>query len=431
MNMAFLTGKHLSALAASLFASLLLATGSLAMVFEADERIHISNLHRIEEDLFAWGSNIIIDGVIEGDLFAAGYTITNNGHLESSGNVLGFKFHHTGKADGSLRALVNTCTIDGYVGRSVLLSGYDIVIGKTALIEQDALIAAKMIQFDGTLKGNAHLLGDDITITGIIGGDAILEGKDIAIHPPAVINGDLTYISDKEADIDITSGVTVTGEIKWELPDVTDEDRDKERSRLTATTWTISKLLAAFLFGVILLSVFRKHVDVSVGELRRRFSVATAIGFVGLIAFAISLVILIVSVASVLVGLILASGDFAPAGALVLALSTLMVPITTFVTVCGGILFYSGKIIVALLAGYFVVRLVKPRAAIVSKTQLLIGLIVLTLIFSVPIVGLLLYLLISIIGAGAIILGIRRCRPGLFAMAQNTATPPEPPQPQR
>ena len=113
----------------------------------------------------------------------------------------------------------------------------------------------------------------------------------------------------------------------------------------------------------------------------------------------------------VLIGLTLVYGEGAPLGVFVLALSVLMIPITSFITVSGGVLFYSGKIIIALLGGYFLVRLAKPNAVYLGKFQLLVGLIVLALLFSIPFyIGFLIYLIASIIGAGAIILGIKHCR---------------------
>ena len=79
-------------------------------------------------------------------------------------------------------------------------------------------------------------------------------------------------------------------------------------------------------------------------------------------------------------------------------------------TVSGGIIFYSGKIMFAFLVGYLLARIFKSEVALLGKAQLLFGLIILALLFAVPYVGLLIYLLVSIAGAGAIVLGIKNCR---------------------
>ena len=65
----------------------------------------------------------------------------------------------------------------------------------------------------------------------------------------------------------------------------------------------------------------------------------------------------------------------------------------------------------------------RPGAATLSKTALFIGLIILTIISSLPYVGTVLFLLTALIGAGAIVLGIHNCRrsdqPGSVTSAPN------------
>ena len=108
-----------------------------------------------------------------------------------------------------------------------------------------------------------------------------------------------------------------------------------------------------------------------------------------------------------------------------MAISLLMVPITGFITVSGGVLFYSGKVIFALLVGYLLVRMIKPGATYLSRFQLLLGLIVLWLTFAIPYIGLLIYLVVSIVGAGAIVLGVKYCRRELNHLPQPSAEGPK------
>ncbi|MCH7948542.1 MAG: hypothetical protein IIC66_12180 [candidate division Zixibacteria bacterium] len=64
----------------------------------------------------------------------------------------------------------------------------------------------------------------------------------------------------------------------------------------------------------------------------------------------------------------------------------------------------------ALFIGMFLVRKLKKNPALLSKTQLMLGLIVLAIILAIPYLGILLYLLGSMTGAGAIILAIRKIK---------------------
>jgi len=423
------TFRHMGILVAAWLLLTLPAVNVTAMEFESGEKIHISNLHHLEDDLFAWGESIIIDGQIDGDLFAGSYSVVTNGHVRSSAHAFAFKYRHTGRIDGSLRIFANECIIDGFVGRSALILGNEITVGRTAIIDQDAVFRGNILKLDGTIKGNTDIKGADVMITGRIDGDLLIKADKIAIIPPAVINGNLTYTCEDEAQIDTEAGVVIGGETTWKLPDDDGESKDKP-SRLTLFTIQVSKLLAAFLFGIILLAACKRYAVESVKQLRERFTVATATGFLGVLVFIAGLLVLVVAAISVPLGMSLISGSLAPVGVLITALAIVLVPITSLVTVSGGVLFYSGKIIAAFLVGYLVMRWKSPDSVRPTRSQLLIGLIILTAAFAIPLVGLLLYLLISIIGAGAIILGIKHCRATTLTQIEEPperATEPMPP----
>ncbi|UCG61393.1 MAG: hypothetical protein JSV52_13890 [Candidatus Zixiibacteriota bacterium] len=399
---------------------LITACSSWAVNFEMEDNVHISNLHRIDDDLIAWGSNVTVDGLIEGDLITGGHTVNTNGHIRGSESVLAYKFHHTGHIDGSLRSFVYFLELDGSVGRSVLASGDDIRVGEKAIIGKDLILLGTTIHCDGLVKGSADLTGGDIVLSGTIHGDAAICGGKIKILAPAVIRGDLTYSARTKDALEVAPGVTILGETIFKAKD--DNGGHAADSRWTAAIVQISKILAAFLFGVILLFLFNKYAVEAANQLRQRLAVATATGLLSMLIVVVSLLILIISGAFVLIGWIVASTD-AAAGAIVLSLSILMVPITSFITVSGAVLFYSGKIIVAVVLGYFLIKLIKPGAVYLSRIQLLLGLIVLTIAFALPYLGFLIYLALSTIGAGAIVLGIKYCRRD---MNQAAAPVPEP-----
>ncbi|UCD65158.1 MAG: hypothetical protein JSW34_06945 [Candidatus Zixiibacteriota bacterium] len=391
-----------------LLTALLVPASVGGISFESEKQVHISNLHRMDDDLIAWASNVTIDGLIEGDFIAGAWRVNVNGHIRGSENVVAENFRHTGKVDGGLRAFVKFCDIDGYVGRSALLAGSDVRVGKRAVIEREAYIIGETIHFDGIVKENIQIKGNNVFVSGMINGDALIKGTNINIVAPAVIKGSLTYESKNKAVIEIDSGVTVLGETTWKKPDP-DEEYD-DVTTFASIIVGFAKMLAAFLFGVILLMLFKKYALESVRQLRSRPAVVTATGLLSLVIFVVSVVILLISLVLLVVGVILIEGDDALAGVVILALSILMVPITSFITVSGGVLFYSGRVILALLIGYLLVKMLKPQAELLSRFQLLIGLVSLTLALSSPFAGLLLYLIVGVVGAGAIVLGIKYCR---------------------
>ncbi|HKK21198.1 MAG TPA: hypothetical protein VJ983_06990 [candidate division Zixibacteria bacterium] len=397
-----------------------------AMDFEEGDQVHITNLHRIPDDLYIWASTVTMDGIVEGDLCVGAYEVNTNGQVKASANIFANEFRHTGKIDGTLRCFANSATIDGYIGRSILMFGNQIHIGDKAVIEREVRIQGNNVIFDGTAKDNVWIKAKNISLSGTIGGDVYLEGEKIHIIAPATIKGNLTYVSKNEASIGLDSGVTVVGKTSWELP------REKKPEETTGNAYTsvilkFSKLLAAFLFGIILMAFSKQYMVEATNQLKNRFSVAAATGLLALVIFILCVIVLIIASILILVGIALLSGHLMLLGALAVAVSIVMIPITSVATVCGGVIFYTGKIVFALFTGYFVVRAMKKDTRFVTRWQLLLGLVILTIAFWLPYVGILLYVVISLIGAGGIILGIKHCRIQLSQSQDVGVTPPPPP----
>ncbi|HEX2897340.1 MAG TPA: hypothetical protein VHP63_04740, partial [candidate division Zixibacteria bacterium] len=225
------------------------------------------------------------------------------------------------------------------------------------------------------------------------------------ITSPAVIKGNLIYHSPKEARIDTAGGVVILGTTEWVPPDTEDKG---ESSMLRNVVVTTSELLAAFLFGLLILIPFRRYAREAVDQLSQRFVVALASGLITVVVFMFAILVVIVSAITFLIGYGLISGDAPAAGALVLTLSTIILPISAFSAVSGGILFYVGKIILAFLVGNVIIGAIKKSSVRLSKTQLLLGLVALAVVFAIPYLGFLIYILGSLTGAGAIIMAIRK-----------------------
>ncbi len=392
-----------------LFISLGMTTVS-GSTFESEERIHISNLHSITEDFYGFAEDIAIDGQIDGELTAFCNNMKINGEITGTVTSFSYVFFHNGNINRSLRSFSYSAEVSGYVGGSLLLAGNTVAIKEGSVIERDAQLFGSHIFMDGKINGTGSFFaGDTIKISGTIDGDIKLEGSKIYISPTAVINGNLEYDTKDPGDLDIADGATIYGEAIWDHEDES-SDEESDTGAITSIVVPISKFLAAFLFGVIVISLFRRYAKESFDQLHQRFTVSLATGFLSVFIFVFSILIFLFSLIFMIIGLVVISSDMAIVGAITLILSILLLPISSFLTVCGGIIFYAGKIVVGLLSGYFIFKLFKPIPAEPRKLHLFVGLFVLTLLSSIPFyIGSLIYLFVGIVGGGAIVLSIKHC----------------------
>jgi len=377
--------------------------------FQTGDNVNISPLHEIDDDFYAFSNQIIVDGVITGDLVGFGSQATIKGNIGRSANLACRYVDHSGSIEGSLRFVGERLTVNGRVGGSLVGAGASIMVRQGSVIEKDVDISAGEINLDGTILGRAECYGETVRITGQVGGDLQVEADKIVIAPPAVIRGNFTYNTDSEDRLTLEPGVTIIGSTTWQEPEVAEED---DSGGLPEVAYAIANLLAAFIFGIIVIHLFRAHAEESFQQLRSRVSVSVAAGLLALLGLMLAIVVLLLSLGGTVVGGILLSGDLAFLGVCLLVLSILAIPISSFVTVTGAVIFYSGKIIVGLVLGHLILKLVRPQSSRLSKSALFIGLIVLSIATALPYVGLVLCLLTALVGAGAIVLGINICRRG-------------------
>lgn len=382
------------------------AAGVSASTFRGGDNIHITSLHHIDDDFYAYGQNVIINGAISGDLLAIGYRSAVRGEIGGSANFLCRVVNHSGRINRSLRATAEHLDLNGYIGGSLLAVAREIVFGQGSVIEKDAHIYGADVSIDGVIKGSVSCAGTMVHISGLIEGDVAVESDHITLSPPAVIKGNLIYTSSEEDALATAAGVTVAGEIIWKEP----ETDDAEASPLVGLTFRVSTLLAAFLFGIILLKLFRQYVEESVYQLKQRFSVSLAAGMLGILVLALCLVVLLLSLISTGIGCILVQGETAVLGVPVLVFSILMLPISSSISLAGGIFLYTGKIIVAFVLGFLILGRKRSDQTRLSGSALFVGLIVLAMLFWLPYVGGLVYFVTGLAGVGAIILGIKNCR---------------------
>jgi cytoskeletal protein CcmA (bactofilin family) len=377
--------------------------------FRSEDNVHITNLHRIDDDFYALGKNILIDGTIGGDLVAAAHTIDIKGGIDASCNVVCFSLSHNGRVQGSMRSISNSFIMNGVVGQSLVAAASTMTIGQAAVIGRDAhLVGSNELTIEGTVKGNLQCAGNSVRITGIIHGDVTVSSAAVVVAPPAVIHGKLTYVSPKEDALDTLTGANLLGGVEWKIP----EEPVEESSNTAATTATkISMILAAFLFGVIVVRLFRPYAEESFHQLRTRPVKALAAGLLGAILWVFCMVVLLIALIVTVAALALMDGGQMAVGSILLILATLAVPITLFAAVSGGIVLYIAWILSAFVGGCELLRLVTRKVTALGAWGLLLGLtllVVVQLLLPFPL-DVILLIAVLLFGIGGILLGIKHC----------------------
>lgn len=353
------------------------ASSALASGEKSQKIIHIQASEIITTSIYALADEIIIDGTINGDLMAISKKITVNGQIDGDLIAISSETVVNGPIGGNIRVLGESVHLNSLVSRNITIAASKITLGESSRISWDAYLAGKNISTAGKIDGSLKALAIKADLSGEITGDAEIniitnEGSNELNLSSVSIGGNLTYQATKNASIDALSNIK--GEI---YPNITTLKENKIPSQI-AWGKMIYKIISAFIFGVLIIILGRKHLSGLFGK--------------------------IVSDPQKLIvpGLMLFFGT--PLIAIIIFITLIGIPLSLIIFLLWLVLQYLAKIIIIIFCGQWMIKLVIKEKPFNLIWALILGIIIAYLLFSIPVIGKLLSLLASLAGLGALYL---------------------------
>ncbi|HEX6289672.1 MAG TPA: hypothetical protein VFZ66_10805 [Herpetosiphonaceae bacterium] len=394
---------------------LLGATPALAAERRSGDQVVIGSEQVIADDLYVTAGVVRIDGTIEGDLIAAASQITINGTVE-----------------GDVLAVAQAIVINGTVGDDLRVGGAVVQFGPNAQLADDALAGAASIeqQAGGTIGGDAYLFGSQALLAGtthgsLEGGFAALELRGtidrdvnvavgssdgtmmvapftpgVGVATPAVRSG-LTV--DESARIGGKLNYTATDEFRIPAAQVGEgiEFTPVAQTQPAPYAWLIDPIrryVTLFVIGLLLLWIVPNWVGRLATTVRARPMASLGWGtlsFVGAIALML-LIPLSVILLMVLFGYLTLGGL---AGiTFVLGTAAFSALLTSFAVLVS----YIVQIVVGLMIGRWLLGAISPQWAESRVGSLALGLALYVILRAVPYLGVLVALIVTLLGLGAV-----------------------------
>jgi len=376
--------KHIFKVLAAMVVIMLVMVFTAVPVLAADLRsgdtVTIASGEVIDDDLYIAAANTIIDGTVNGDIFGVGTTITINGIVNGGVSIVGQTLTVNGEIAGGARLAGNTIKVNGNIDGDLLAAGNTIDVASTARIGGDFLFGAATVRIDGPVEGYIKGGGSEVILTNGVGGDIELKVDNLTIASTANIQGNLTYTSDNEANIQ--SGAQIAGTTTRKIPEAR---IPAEAAPFFGIGGKVIAFLMTLLAGIVVVLVAPRRATAVAASVRHKPWLSLGWGAVILFATPIAAIITFITVVGVPVGLI------------GLALY--------------GIGIYLSQIAVGLFIGYWIIgyfRKVETRGILVGALAL--GFTILTLLKLIPYAGFPLWLATVLFGLGAMALSEKTLR---------------------
>lgn len=336
------------------------------------DNVIVESGETLEKTSFLSGNNIRIDGDINSTTFITGGTVELNGNIDGDLFVASQNVTINGKITGSLFTASQNININGIVENNIYLAGAMLKV--KSQIDGSAFLAGQNIYIEdgATISKDAFIGASKIYHNGAIYRDLTSSSQSLSIG--GKIGGDLNYRSNDKADF--LNGSKVVGETKWKK---VDPKTDSPKSMFSI--FNLYMLLFSILASLVIWLFIRLISPNFWTNLAEGISIAPlktlGFGFLALILTPIASVILMITVIGIPLSFILLSLYI--------------------------ILIYISKIIVSTLIGFWF-----QKKFNLSNGQtfwlFLLGLIILSVLEIIPIVGWILGLLIASLGFGFVVL---------------------------
>jgi hypothetical protein len=398
-----------------------------AAEFRSGEKVKIASGETIDDDLYVFGQEVVIEGNIDGDLLVWAQQVTIRGAVS-----------------GSVMAAGQTIVIDGQTGSAriagqvlqvgskakltgdLIAAGMSLECEKESEVTGDAIFAGYQALFAGKVGSDVRGAMDRCRVEGAIGGDVKLEvGGDkhgpsattfgpappvpmpnlpggLTVAASASIDGDLNYQSSQDAEID--PAARVAGEVRFDQRIYVEKEGQaaavEKQNRVGAWIWSrLRHLISVALVGLFALLVFPKWTTAWADTIRQRPAASFLGGLIGLaafLAFVVFIVILIILAAIFLFNIrITELGPLALVGGCV-----------AYAAVIVGFWIVSAFLAEAL-AGLALGRMAVKQDGVGSRLgALAMGVALVGIVLSVPYLGGVIGFCIMILGLGSICLSL-------------------------
>lgn len=358
----------------------------------------------IDDDLYAFGQEIIIDGVVKGDLIAAGQSVTVNGAVEGDLIAGAQGVTVNGEVGDDMRAGGYVILVKGKVADDANLAGFSLETGPESDIGGDLFAGAFQGLMAGEIGGGIFGGFSRLQIAGDVGGDVNVDiGGDEGPGPIPFIRGmpNVPPMPTVPSGLTLTDGASVAGDLTYRSPSpatirqasvagqVNFNQQVSTQQRFKLLTWVVDqvqRLLRLLLVGALAIWLAPAFVGQASRALQEKLWPSLGWGALALIIFPFALAV---------VGLIGWVVDFP------------LLPFATFLFSFLLVFFYIGAVVVGQWLGRRGLERFNSDLAGSDIWTTALGLVVVWLVTLIPILGGIVGFIVALFGLGGLSLAAR------------------------
>ena len=167
---------------------------------------------QLGDDTFMSGNELRLEREVRGDAVLAGERITVAAPVRGDGVFAGGELELSGPFEQDVYAAGGQVHVTGNVAGSGRFAGGRVTFGPDSSARGGVSIAAGRAELTGDFGGYLQVIAGSARLDGHVAGDVLVSGGQLEIGPSAVIDGGLVVRGPREADI--APGAVIRGEVQ-------------------------------------------------------------------------------------------------------------------------------------------------------------------------------------------------------------------------
>ncbi|OIO07458.1 hypothetical protein CO115_00205 [Candidatus Falkowbacteria bacterium CG_4_9_14_3_um_filter_36_9] len=365
-----------------------------AFAVKTSDSVYIGKNDTVAGNLYTAGANITVEGKVTGDVICAGQSVNINGAVEGDVICAGQSVNINGAVGGSVRAAGNSVNINGQVARNIMIAGASVILGSDAQAGWDMLIAGAVGEIRGKVGRDLYGVAASMIISGEVNGDVRLKIDDkieskrrgvglndnktkLKIEDTAKINGGLIYTAEGKAQI--SSSTSIVGKVTHNLPKL----KNTKKLALMGLVWVRTySIFSSLIIGLVLISFWRGRIKDLTDVMQVKAGASIGWGIAVMFLTPVILILLLLTIIGI------------PLALMLLGIWLIFICVS--------------KILTGILAGRIILEKFWKQKKDNLILAMIIGIVALWIIFSIPFVGWILFLIATWWGLGGIFIYLKK-----------------------
>lgn len=171
---------------------------ALGATFKNGEDVTIADDEVIDGDFYTAGSNLNVEGFVKGDFFGAGATIDVDHDIGGDFFAAAGMINVKSAIWDDARIAGSQIILDADIGDDLFAIGSVVECTGDSVIGGDAFVSGSIVRMLGDVVGKMYLSGNEVILDGLIKGDVKIWTSKLTLRKGTKIAGNLEYTSDKE-----------------------------------------------------------------------------------------------------------------------------------------------------------------------------------------------------------------------------------------